>query len=134
MKKFNPNFSLYWYATTSMGAIGLLLGLILMVCELILLVRMNNQQCIPEVSMWEYFRVAKAMKTVMIYAGLGLVVSILLDLTTLITWQPKWNIKLPVFPKSVLKVLEVVMVILLIVTAVFLVGFLVWALFIKNPC
>jgi len=109
-----------------------LVGFIISMCYVagstIILIRMNSQACVPEVNLWDFYKVNQQILRVLVFFLGGFVGSFILDLfdrLNINTWNsPKWLKNLGKF----------IWFVLLIGSAIILTVAAIYHLFIKSPC
>ena len=101
--------------------------------NVISLIRMNAQHCIPETSMFDYFHVERLYTVGPVYGATFVLIYLFIEGYDRWSYMlPDWNIPSP--PQRLMKVLYYISVSILVVGALALVALLIYLVFIKNPC
>lgn len=124
--KFKEHFK----SAVLFGKISIATTIIIWIAKLILLIRMNAQQCIPEVSMFDYFGVVNKIYHFLIFVVGGFCIPMVID------YIRSFKFYLPTIdtPFWIQKAVEYLGIFSLFALALFIICFYIYTVFIKTPC
>lgn len=109
-----------------------LVGFIISMCYVagstIILLRMNEQQCVPEVSLWDFYKMDQQILRVLVFFSAGFVGPFVLE------FVENLNINIWNSPKWLKNLGKFIWFVLLIGSAIVLTVAAIYHLFIKSPC
>jgi len=108
--------------------VGAIISAIFIAGSTIILLRMNNQQCVPEMGLWKFYEMNRQLSRIVIFSAVGFFATFIDDLLGRINIKT-WNS--PMWLKNVLKFIGICFFSSITLVAIIAI---VYHLFIKSPC
>jgi len=110
------------------ASVAVAISVIYIVGSTVILLRMNNQQCVPEMGLWKFYEMNRQLSRIVIFFAVGFFTTFIDDLLGGINIKT-WNS--PMWLKNVLKFIGICFFSSITLVAIIAI---VYHLFIKSPC